>query len=116
MIEVIPVVSSVNFHTGNKTHKTGFYTNLRYSGESSLGRCGTKLVGPILMSSERATSVDCLREFGRLIQRDHVPTCVAAEQELQTAEKDAGDVSTKRPVDEGVSSLIANDVMMIQRS
>ena len=27
--ETIPVVSSVRFHTGYKTHKTDFYVNLR---------------------------------------------------------------------------------------
>ena len=49
-------------------------------------------VGPIRMSSERPTSVDCLRELGRLIQRDHGPTCVDAEQEFQTSEKIVADV------------------------
>ena len=57
-IEDLPVVSSVRFHAGDKTHKSGFYTNLRCSGVSSLGDCGDKLVGPIRMSSERLTAVD----------------------------------------------------------
>ena len=68
----------------------------------------------IRMSRDRPTPVDWLRELGRLIQRDHGPTCVAVAQELQTAEKDDTDVSTKRPVDEGVVSCNANDVLMIR--
>jgi len=109
-IEELPVVSSVCFHTEDKTHKTDFYVNLRCCGASSYGGCGEKLVGTILMSSERPTPVDCLRELGRLIQRDHGPTCVAAVQEFQVAEKDVADASTKRPVDEGAASL--NDIKL----
>ncbi len=56
---------------------------------------------------------DCLRELGRLIQQDHGPTCVAAAQTLQAAERDAGDASTKRPPDEGAASLNANEVLML---
>ncbi len=63
----------------------------------------------------RPTLQDCLRELGRLIQQDHGPTCVAAAQELQAAEKDAADASTKRPADEAVVSLNANDVLMLHR-
>ena len=37
MIETMSVVSSVCFHGGDKTHKTGFYDNLRFSGVSSIG-------------------------------------------------------------------------------
>ena len=55
VIEVMSVVSSVCFHTGDKTHKAGFYTNLRCSGVSSFGGCDAKLVGPIHMSNERPT-------------------------------------------------------------
>ena len=55
VIEGMPVVSSVRFHVGDKTHKAGFYANLRCSGASSLGDCGAKLVGSIHMSSERLT-------------------------------------------------------------
>ena len=58
--------------------------------------------------------VDCLSELGRLIQRDHSPTYVTAEQELQSAEKDDVDESTKRPVDGGVVSHNANDVLMFR--
>jgi hypothetical protein len=65
------------------------------------------------MSSKRPTLQDCLRELGRLIQRDHGPTCVAAAQKLQVAEKDAADASTKRPPDEGAASLNANEVLML---
>ncbi len=56
---------------------------------------------------------DCLRELGRLIQQDHGPTCVAAAQNLQAAEKDAADASTKRSHDEGAASLNANQVLML---
>ena len=52
-----------------------------------------KLVGSIHKSSERPTTVDCFRELGRVIQRDHGPTCVAAVQKLQSAQEDAADAS-----------------------
>jgi len=112
-IEDLPVVSSVRFHAGDKTHKAGVYANLRCSAASSHGGCGAKLVGPVRMSSKRPTLQDCLRELGRLIQQDHGPTCVAAAQELQAAEKDAADASTKRSHDEGAASLNANQVLML---
>ena len=86
-IEDLPVVSSVRLHAGDKTHKTGVYTNLRCCATSSYGGCGAKLVGPIRKLSERPTNVDCFRELGRVIQRDHGPTCIAAAQKLQAAEK-----------------------------
>jgi hypothetical protein len=135
-IEDLPVVSSVCLHAGDKTHKAGVYANLRccaassYGGcgakagvyanlrccaASSYGGCGAKLVGPIRKSSERPTNVDCFRELGRVIQRDHGPTCIAAAQELQAAEKAAADASTKRPADEAAASLNANDVLMLHR-
>ena len=66
------------------------------------------------MSSERPTLFDCLRELGRLIQRDHGPTCVDVVQELQADEKDVVDVSTKRPVDEGAVSCNANDMLILR--
>jgi hypothetical protein len=66
------------------------------------------------MSSKGPTLQDCLRELGRLIQQDHGPTCVAAAQELQAAEKDAADASTKCPVDKGAASRNANDVLMLR--
>jgi hypothetical protein len=90
----LPVVSSVRLHAGDKTYKTGVYANLRCCAASSYGGCGAKLVGPIRKSSERPTNVDCFRELGRVIQRDHGPTCIAAEQELKAAEKAAADAST----------------------
>jgi hypothetical protein len=77
VIEALSVVSSVCFHGGDKTHKADFDANLRCCAWFSLGDCGAKLVGPIHMSSERPTSVDCLRELG-LIQRNDDPTCIAA--------------------------------------
>jgi len=110
-------VSSVRLHTGYKTHKTGVYDNLRCCATSSYGGCGAKLVGTIHKSIERPTTVDCLRELGRVIQRDHGPTCIAAAQELQTAEKDSTDVSTKRAADtdEGAASLNTTEVLMLHR-
>jgi hypothetical protein len=63
--------------------------------------------------SKRPTFGDYLRELGRLIQQGHDPTCVAAAQKLQAAEKDAADASTKRPADEGAASLNANEVLML---
>jgi hypothetical protein len=108
VIEDLPVVSSVHFHAGDKTHKSGVYTNLRCG-------CGAKQVGPIRKSSERPTNVDCFRELGRVIQWDHGPTCIAAAQELQAAEKAAADASTKRPADEAAASLNANDVLILHR-
>ena len=112
-IEDLPVVSSVRFHAGDKTHKAGVYANLRCSAASSHGGCGAKLVGPIRMSTKFPTLRDCLRELGRLIQQDHGPTCVAAAQELQAAEKDGADASTKRSHDEGAASLNASQVLML---
>jgi hypothetical protein len=112
-IEDLPVVSSVCFHAGDKTHKTGVYDNLWCSAASSHGGCGVKLVGTIRMSSKFPTLCDCLRELGRLIQQDHCPTCVAVAQELQGDEKDFADESVKRPADEGAASLNANEVLML---
>ncbi len=86
------------FHVGDKTHKSGVYVNLRCG-------CGAKQVGTIRKSSERPTNVDYFRELGRVIQRDHGPTCIASAQELQAAEKDVADASTKRPADEASVSL-----------
>ena len=114
-IEDLPVVSSVRLHAGDKTHKAGVYANLRCCAASPFGGCGAKLVGPIRKSIERPTNVDCFRELGRVIQRDHGPTCIAAAQELQAAEKAAADASTKRPADEAAASLNANDVLMLHR-
>jgi hypothetical protein len=76
VIEDLPVVSSVGFHAGDKTHKAGVYANLRFCAASPYGGCGAKQVGPICKSSERPTNVDCFRELGRVIQRDHGPTCI----------------------------------------
>jgi hypothetical protein len=42
-IEDLPVVSSVRFHAGDKTHKSGVYANLRCG-------CGAKQVGPVRKS------------------------------------------------------------------
>jgi hypothetical protein len=77
-IEAMPVVSSLRFHAADAKNKAGYCANLRCG-------CGAKQVGPIRMSSKRPTFGDCLRELGRLIQRGHDPTCVAAAQKLQAA-------------------------------
>jgi hypothetical protein len=79
-IEDLPVVSSVRLHAGDKTHKGGVYANLRCCATSPFGGCDAKLVGPIRKSIERPTNVDCFRELGRVIQRDHGPTCITAAQ------------------------------------
>jgi hypothetical protein len=75
------------------------------------------MVGPIRKSIERPTTVDCLREPGRVIQRDHGPTCITKVQQLQAAQKDDDDVSTKRAVDddEEAVSLNATEVLMLHR-
>jgi hypothetical protein len=114
-IEDLPVVSSVRLHVGDKTHKAGVYDNLRCCAASSYGDYGAKVVGPIRKSSERPTNVDCFRELGRVIQRDHGPTCIVVAQELQAAEKAAADASTKRRADEEAVSLYANDVLILHR-
>ena len=114
-IEDLPVVSSVRLHAGDKTHKAGVYANLRCCAASSYGGCGANLVGPIRKSSERPTNVDCFRELGRVIQRDHGPTCIAAAQELQAAEKDAADASTKRPADEAGVLMLHRRLKMTQQ-
>ena len=97
-IEDHPVVSSLCSIRAIGRDKAGYRANLR---------CGCKQVWPVRMSSKRPTLQDCLRELGRLIQQDHGPTCVAAAQELQAAEKDGADASTKRSHDEGAASLNA---------
>ncbi len=99
-------MSSVCFHDGDKTHKSGVYANLRCA-------CGAKQAGPVRKSSQRPTFGDCLRELGRLIPEDHGPTCVTEAQKLQAAEKDDADASTKRSHDEGPASLNANQVLML---
>jgi hypothetical protein len=105
-IEALPVVSSVCFHTGDKTHKSVYHANLRCG-------CGANQVGPIRMSSKFPTLCDCLRELGRRIDRDRGPTCEDVAQKLQSAEKGAADTSTKRPADDGAASLNANEVLMM---
>ncbi len=101
-IEAMPVVSSLRFHAADAKNKAGYRVNVRCV-------CGTKKVGTVRKSSRRPTFGDCLRELGRLIQQDHGPTCVAAAQKLQAPEKDAADVSTKRPPDEGAASFNSNN-------
>ena len=73
-IEDLPVVSSVRFHAGDKTHKSGVYANLRCG-------CGAKQVGPIRKSSERPTNVDCFRELGRASQPNRADRRTAASEE-----------------------------------
>ena len=103
VIEALPVVSSLRFHAAQKKNKAGYRANLRCG-------CGAKQVGTIHISNKFPTLRDCLRELGQRIERDHGPTCVAAAQKLQ---KVAADASTKRPADEVVVSLNANDVLML---
>ena len=49
--------------------------------------------------------------WGPSARRTNFLLCVT--QKLQADEKDATDVSTKRPVDEGAASLNANEVLML---
>ena len=104
VIEALPIVSSLRFHAAQKKNKAGCRANLRCV-------CGVQQVGPIRMSSKYPTLLDCLRELGQRIQRDHGPTCVAAVQKLQAADEHAA--STKRPADEGAASLNATEVLML---
>jgi hypothetical protein len=77
------------------------------------------LLQTLTESTSKLTTVDQTvqtvqeQSFGRLIQQDHGPTCVAAAQKLEAAEKDDADVSTKRSHDEGAASLNANQVLMM---
>jgi hypothetical protein len=50
-IEDLPVVSSVRFHTGDKTHKLGVYANL-------ICVCGANQVGSVRKSNKRPTFGD----------------------------------------------------------
>ncbi len=111
-IEDLSVVISVCLHVGDKNQKTGVYVNLRCCVASSYGGCGAKLVGPIRKSIEHPTTVDYLRELGRVIRRDHDPTCITEAQQLHAA-----DASTKRAadVDEGPASLNTTEVLMLHR-
>ena len=84
-IEDFPVVSSVTFHRATGRDKAGYHANLRCPAASSHGGCTdggctVKQVGPIRMSGQRPTLVDCLRELKALIMRDHGDNCVAAAQ------------------------------------
>jgi hypothetical protein len=63
------------------------------------------------MSSKYPTVIDCLRELGQRIQREHSPTCVDASQKLQSV--DDHDTSTKRPSDEGSASLNTTEVLIL---
>ena len=80
VIEVLRVVSSVFSHRG-LIKQVSIPTSGdvdRHEFSLGPGGCGANQVGPIRMSNEGPTTVDCLRELGRLIQRDHGPTSVAA--------------------------------------
>ena len=72
-----------------------FTKEMRCLAEFSFGVCCVQQVGTILMSSERPTPLDCLRDPGQRIQRDHVPTWIASSSALRTAENAATDESTK---------------------
>jgi hypothetical protein len=71
-----------------------------------------KQVGPIRMSRDRPTQLDCLRELQTRIQQDHGPKYVTAAQAWQSVSSPVA--STKRPVDEGDTSSNANEVLMLQ--
>jgi hypothetical protein len=71
-----------------------------------------KRVGPIRMSTQHPTILDCLRELQTRIQQYPVPKYVTEAQVCQTASSVVA--STKRPVDEGAVSRNANDVLMLR--
>jgi hypothetical protein len=84
-IEDLPVVSSLSFHRAIGRDYTGYRANLRCPAASSHGGCTdggctVKQVGPIRMSGQCPTLLDCLRELKALIMRDHGDNCVAAAQ------------------------------------
>ncbi len=113
-IEDLPVVSSLSFIRVIGRDKVGYRDNLRCPvasshGDCTDGGCTVKQVGPIRMSTKHPTMRDCLRELLARIQQDH---CVAAVQTWHAVSSSAE--STKRPVDEGASSLNANDVLMLR--
>jgi hypothetical protein len=87
VIESMPVVNSLCFHTADAKNKAGYRVNVRCG-------CGTKQVGPVRKSSKRPIFGDCLRELGRLIQQDHGPTSVTSAQKLQSAEKEPRQASS----------------------
>ena len=95
----------------------GYHTNLRcYTtfvyGGCTTGGCKLKQVGPIRMSRDRPTQLDCFRELHTRIQQDHGPKCVSVAQPWQVVSSAVS--STKRPVDERVVSRNANDVLMLR--
>jgi hypothetical protein len=73
-----------------------------------------KQVGPIRMSSERPTPVDCLRELGRLIQRITTLHKSVHRKNYKLLKKILLMCPQKRPVDDGAVSHNANDVMMLR--
>jgi hypothetical protein len=75
-IEDLPVVRSLSFIRTIGRDKTGYRANLRCHsvslyGDCTDGGCTVKRVGPILMSGQHPTLVDCLCELKSLIMRDH---------------------------------------------
>jgi hypothetical protein len=84
-IEDFPVVSSVTFHRATGRDKAGYHANLRCPSVSSHGGCTdggctVKQVGPICMSGQHPTLVDCLRDLKTLIMWDQGDNCVTAAQ------------------------------------
>jgi hypothetical protein len=82
-IEDLPVVSSLSFIRTTGRDKTGYRTNLFCHAVSSHGvctdgGCTVNRVGPIHMSSNRPTQLDCLLDLGEQIRQDHDPKCVTS--------------------------------------
>jgi hypothetical protein len=96
-------VSSVCFHAGDKTHKSGDYVNLRCG-------CGVNQVGPVRKSRKRPTFGDCLRELGRLNQQDHGPTCVATDTQIEEIEEQMQPKRTRSDADSGDAHEILTEV------
>ena len=83
-IEDLPVVISLSFIRTIGRDKTGYRTNLRCHvvsshGDCTDGGCTVNQVGPIHMSGQCPTLVDCLCELKTLIMWDH-DNCVDASQ------------------------------------
>ena len=84
-IEDLPVESSFFFIRAIGRDKAGYRANLRCHVASSHGGCAdggctVKRVGPIRMSGQRPTLLDCLRELKALIMRDHGDNTTASLQ------------------------------------
>ena len=84
-IEDLHVVSSIKYHPVTVKNKVGYHDNLMCYTVSSHpvctdGDCKLKQVGPIHMSRDRPTMLDCFHDLKTQTVRDHDPKFVAAAQ------------------------------------